>query len=51
MGNNIRMGLGENRVGGCGVDASGTRWGPVTDVCEHGNKPSGYIKAVNFMTS
>jgi hypothetical protein len=33
-------------MGWCGLDSSGSGWGPVADSCEHGNtrKPSSYIK-------
>jgi hypothetical protein len=27
----------------CGLDPSGSRYGPVVDSCEHGNEPSDYI--------
>jgi hypothetical protein len=29
--NDVRMDFGESRVGNCGVDSSGSRYGPVTD--------------------
>jgi len=35
-------------VGGCGLDASGSRLEPVTGCCEHGNEPSGSIKGGEF---
>jgi len=28
----------------CGLDSSGSEWGPVAGSCEHGNEASGYIK-------
>jgi hypothetical protein len=36
-------------VGGCGLDACGSDYGPVTDSCEHGNEPSGSIKGGEFL--
>jgi hypothetical protein len=36
---NIRMDLKENSVGRCGMNASGSGWGPVAGCCEHGNEP------------
>jgi hypothetical protein len=39
--NNIKMG---DRVGCCGLDRSGSGYGPVEGSCEHGNEPSGSIK-------
>jgi hypothetical protein len=35
-------------VGRCGLDASGTEYGPMADSCEHGNEPSGSIKGVEL---
>jgi hypothetical protein len=35
-------------VGGCGLDSSGSGWGPVTGTCEHDNEPSGSIKGKVF---
>jgi hypothetical protein len=31
-------------VGKCGLDASGSGWGPMAGFFEHGNEPSGSIK-------
>jgi hypothetical protein len=39
----------ENRVGGCGLDSSGSGYGPVAGCCEHGNEPSGSIKVGAFI--
>jgi hypothetical protein len=39
----------EKRVGGCGLDASGSGHGPLVDSCEHGNGPSGSIKCGEFL--
>jgi hypothetical protein len=33
----------------CGLDASGSGWGPVGGCCEHSNKPSGSIKGEEFI--
>jgi hypothetical protein len=33
----------------CGLDASGSIWGPVADCCEHGNELSGSIKSREFL--
>jgi len=38
-------------AGRCGLDASGSGYGPVAGCCEHSNEPSGYIIARNFLTS
>jgi hypothetical protein len=38
-------------VRSCGLDASGSGWGPVAGCCEHGNEPSGSIKGGEFLTS
>jgi hypothetical protein len=32
----------------CGLDASGSGWGPVAGFCEHGNEPWGSMKDVEF---
>jgi hypothetical protein len=29
-----------NRMGGLGLDSSGSRWCPIVGCCEHGNEPS-----------
>jgi hypothetical protein len=44
---NIEMDLRD--VGKCGLNASGSRYGPVADSCEHGNVPSGSIKDGEFL--
>jgi hypothetical protein len=36
-------------MGKCGVDSSGSGWGPVAGSCEHGNEPSGSIKGGEFL--
>jgi hypothetical protein len=36
-------------VGWCGVDSSGSEYGPVASCCEHGNEPAGYIKGGEFL--
>jgi hypothetical protein len=36
-------------VGGCGLDTSGSGWGPVVGSCEHGNEPSGSVKCGEFL--
>jgi hypothetical protein len=36
-------------VRGRGLDASGSRQGPVAGCCEHGNEPYGYIKGGEFL--
>jgi hypothetical protein len=28
----------------CGLNSSGSRWGPIVGSCEHGNEPSGSIE-------
>jgi len=35
----------------CGLDSSDSGEGPVTDACEHGNRPSGSTKDREFLTS
>jgi len=35
-------------VGRCGLDPSGSGYGPVADFCEHGSEPSGSIKGGEF---
>jgi len=37
-------------VGACGLDSSGSGYGPMAGPCKHGNEPSGSIKAKNFLT-
>jgi hypothetical protein len=39
-----------NRVGRCGLDASGSGQRPVVGSCEHGNKPSGSINGGQLMS-
>jgi len=36
-------------VGRCGLDASGSRQGPVAGCCEHSKEPSGPIKGGEFL--
>jgi hypothetical protein len=36
-------------VGGCGLDSSGSGWGPVAGPHEHDNEPSGSIKGGEFL--
>jgi hypothetical protein len=33
----------------CGLDSSGTGWGPVVGFCEHGNKPLASMKGGEFL--
>jgi len=35
-------------VGGCGLDTSGSGYGPVVGCCAHGNEHSGSIKGREF---
>jgi hypothetical protein len=35
-------------VGGCGLDSSGSGYGPLAVICEHDNEPSGSIKGGEF---
>jgi hypothetical protein len=35
-------------VGSCGLDASGSGYGPVAGFYEHGNEPLGSIKGEKF---
>jgi hypothetical protein len=37
-------------VGRWGLDSSGSEQRPVADPCEHGNEPSGSVKAGNLLT-
>jgi hypothetical protein len=46
---NIRMDPVENWVARCGLDVSGSGYGPVAGSCEHGNEPSGSIKGWEFL--
>jgi hypothetical protein len=46
---NVKMGFGEMGVGGCVLDSSGSRWGPVTGSCEHGIESFGSIKGGDFL--
>jgi hypothetical protein len=43
---NIRIDIRET---GCGLDSSGSEWGPVTGSCEHDNEPLGSIKGKEFL--
>jgi hypothetical protein len=36
-------------VGSCGLDAYGSRQGPVVSSCEQANDPSGSIKGSEFL--
>jgi hypothetical protein len=36
-------------VGSCGLDSSGSGWGPMAGSCEHGNERSGSIKGGEFL--
>jgi hypothetical protein len=36
-------------VRGCGLDSSDSGQGPVADLCEHGNEPSGSMKGRKFL--
>jgi hypothetical protein len=36
-------------VGRCGVDSSGSEYGPVAGSCEHSNVPSGSTKGGEFL--
>jgi hypothetical protein len=37
-------------VGNCGVNSSGSGYGPVAGCCEHGNELSGSVKVESFLT-
>jgi hypothetical protein len=37
-------------VGDCGLDVSGSGYGPVAGLYEHCNEPSGYIQVGNLTT-
>jgi len=45
----IRMDLRGNRVGGCGLDATGSGYGPLAGPCEHDNETSGSIKILEIL--
>jgi hypothetical protein len=36
-------------VGSCGLDISGSGYGPMVGFCEHGNEISGSIKGGDFL--
>jgi hypothetical protein len=38
-------------LGTCGLDSSGSGYGPVAGCCENGNEPSGSIKGGEFLDS
>jgi hypothetical protein len=38
-----------NRIGWCGLDTSGSGWGPVEGPCKHRNEPSSYITILEFL--
>jgi hypothetical protein len=40
-----------NRMEGCGLDSSGSEYGPVAGSCKHGDEPSGSIKGGEFFSS
>jgi hypothetical protein len=48
--NNIRWIL-RKQVGSCGLDASGSGYGPVEGSGERGNEPPGSIKGGKFLSS
>jgi hypothetical protein len=35
-------------MGKCGLDSTGSGWGPVVGCCEHGNEPSGSVRGGEF---
>jgi len=39
----------EKLVGRCGLDSSGSGYGPVAGCCEYGNEPPGSIKGGEFL--
>jgi hypothetical protein len=41
----------QNRVRVCGLDSSGSGYGPVVGFCEHGNENWGFIKSSDFLNS
>jgi len=47
---NIKVDLRRNRVWECGLDSSGSRQGPFSSCCEHGNEPSDLKKTGNSLT-
>jgi len=51
MEDNIGMDFREKVLGRCGLVASRPGYGPVAGCCEHGNEPSGSIKARNFFNT
>jgi len=38
-----------SREGSCGLDTSGSGYGPVKRFCKHGNEPSGSTKGGEFL--
>jgi hypothetical protein len=46
---NIRMDLREISWEVCGLDSSGSGWGPVTGSCEHSNELSGSLNGEEFL--
>jgi hypothetical protein len=47
---NIKTDFKTNRVQRCGLDSSGSGYGPVAGSCEHGNEHSGSTKGGYFLT-
>jgi hypothetical protein len=45
---NIKMDLKRDRVGWCGLDETGSGWGPVEGSCEYGDEPSGSLKLLGI---
>jgi hypothetical protein len=48
-GKTIQNGSQGNRVGRCGLDASGSRYGSGADSCEHSSETSGSIQGREFL--
>jgi hypothetical protein len=46
---NIKVGLKEIRLAGCGLDSSRSGQGQVTGCCEHGDETSGFIKCDKYL--
>jgi hypothetical protein len=36
-------------VGSCGLDASGSEWGPMAGCCTHGNELSGSLEGGEYL--
>jgi hypothetical protein len=43
------MDLSEGGWGRCGLDSSGSDYGPVAGYCEYGNEPSSTVKGREFL--